>query len=140
MQDVQAFCVRSHQRVLDAVVHHLHEVAGARGPAVQVADLLGRGIAGRDPACARRGLDARRERAEDRIEPCDRAVGSTDHQAEAAFESEHPAARPAVDVVDLLAQRAARARDVVAVEAVAAVDDRVARREVRCERRRRPRR
>ena len=33
-QDVEAFRVRLHERVLDAVVDHLHEVAGARRAAV----------------------------------------------------------------------------------------------------------
>ena len=38
-QDVEAFGVRLHQAVLDPVVDHLHEVAGARRTAMQVATL-----------------------------------------------------------------------------------------------------
>ena len=41
VQDVEALRVGRHEAVLDAVVDHLHEVAGARRTAVQVA-LLGR--------------------------------------------------------------------------------------------------
>ena len=59
VQDVEPLGVRGHERVLDAVVHHLHEVAGAGGSAVQVAHLLGRGIAGAAGRALGRGLDAR---------------------------------------------------------------------------------
>ena len=44
--DVEALGVGGHEAVLDAVVHHLHEVPGAGGPAVQVAQLAGRRVAG----------------------------------------------------------------------------------------------
>src|SRR5438046_2792283 len=40
-QDGQALGVGGHEAVLDAVVDHLDEVAGAVGPAVQVAALRG---------------------------------------------------------------------------------------------------
>ena len=40
-QDVHPLRVRRHQPVLDSVVHHLDEVAGAVGPAMQVAVLGG---------------------------------------------------------------------------------------------------
>ena len=39
--DVEAFAIRLHQPVFDAVVHHLHEVPGAIGPAVQIAEVGG---------------------------------------------------------------------------------------------------
>ena len=45
LEDVQPLGVRRHQPVLDAVVHHLHEVPGAVRPAVQVAELLRRRVA-----------------------------------------------------------------------------------------------
>ena len=32
LEDVEAFGISLHQAVLDPVVHHLHEVAGAEGP------------------------------------------------------------------------------------------------------------
>ena len=67
LQDVQALGVGGHDPVLDAVVDHLDEVAGAGRPAVQVA-VLGRSA---DLLAARRARDvaaSRRERLEDRIE------------------------------------------------------------------------
>ena len=68
-QDVQALGVGRHEAVLDAVVHHFDEVAGAVGPAVQIAvfgraaDLLAAGRARdaadrRAPASRRSGRDA----------------------------------------------------------------------------------
>ena len=95
-----------HQRVLDAVVHHLHEVAGAGGTAVEVSHLLGRGITGTPGRALAGRVEAGRERAEDRIEALDRRVGPADHEAVAAFEAEHAAARAAVDVVDVRAGQA----------------------------------
>src|SRR5262245_27363812 len=51
---------------------------------------------------------------------------AADHQAEAALEAEDTAARADIDVVDALTGEHLRAIDVVAVVAVAAVDDDVA--------------
>ena len=45
LQQVEPLRVRGHQPVLDAVVYHLDEVAGARRPAVQVAELRRAGLA-----------------------------------------------------------------------------------------------
>ena len=66
-QDAHALGVGGHDAVLDAVVHHLDEVAGAARPAVQIA-LLG-GAA--DLLASRRARDvarAGRQRGEDRVE------------------------------------------------------------------------
>ena len=66
-QDIQAFRVRGHHAVLDAVVDHLDEVACATGPAVQIA-VFG-GAADLLPAWRARSLvDARGQRGEDRFE------------------------------------------------------------------------
>ena len=130
LQDVQALGVRGHDPVLDAVVDHLHEVAGAVGPAVEIALLrLARvtGAAGR----AHRGVDAGRDRLEDRIEMADDVVFAADHEAEPAVETEHATARAAVDVVDAARLEPRGAIDVVAVVRVATVDDDVALVEVR---------
>ena len=61
----------------------------------------------------------------------DDVVLAADHEAEAAVETEHAAARPAVDVVDTARLEARGTIDVVAVVRVAAVDDDVALVEVR---------
>ena len=99
VKDVEPLRERGHHPVLDPVVHHLHEVAGARLPAVQVAPLLRRRLA----EAARRtrsSLHARGEGGEDRLERREGIVGPADHQAEAAIEAEHATARAAVEVVD----------------------------------------
>ena len=102
-QDVEAFGVGLHQAVLDAVVDHLDEVAGAararsagsparradRGPSRP-------GVRGMSPR-------ARRQRLEDRIEVLDDVLVAADHQAVAALEAPDAAAGAGVDVVDALA-------------------------------------
>src|SRR5207247_181211 len=63
-EDAQALGVGGHQAVLDAVMDHLDEAAGAVGAAVQVAALGGAGRAG-TARRARRGLHSRRQARED---------------------------------------------------------------------------
>ena len=98
---------------------------GAVGAAVEVA-LLGRARGTGAPGRALRRVDAGRERGEDRVEVRDDVVLAADHEAEAALEAEHAAARADVDVVDALRAKRVGAVDVVAVVGVAAVDDDVA--------------
>ena len=105
LQDVEAFGVRGHQAVLDAVVDHLHEVAGAVSAAMQIA--VRRSAAGR---ADRRHARAGRERGEDRLEARDGVAFAADHQAVAALEAEHAAAGADIDVVDARS-RAAHRRD-----------------------------
>ena len=93
---------------------------------MQISHLLRRRIA-RATGRALAASEARRERAKDRIEPLDDVIGPPDHQAEAAFQSEDPTARAAVDVVDSPRCQRVRAGDVVGIVRVAAVDDGVAR-------------
>ena len=102
LQDVEALGVRGHDPVLDAVVDHLHEVAGAVRAAVQVA--RSRRSPGRRCGPGVRGAASTpgRDRGEDRVEVRDDVVLAADHQAEAALEAEHAAARADVDVVDAL--------------------------------------
>ncbi len=78
-------------------------------------------------------VDSRRDRGEDRVEVLHDLVLTADHQAEAALEPEHTAARPDVDVVDARLRELLRAADVVVVVAVAAVDDDVVLRQQRDE-------
>ena len=128
LQDVEALGHRLHHAVLDAVVDHLHEVAGAAGPGVQVA-LLGARVA---PLAAGGGGDvafARRQRGEDGIEALDDRLLAADHQAVAALEAPHAAGGADVEVVEALCLQLAGAADVVLPEGVAAVDDGVAGRE-----------
>ncbi len=125
LQDVEALGDRLHHAVLDAVVDHLDEVAGAARPGVQVA-LLGARIAA---LAAGGGGDvalAGRQRREDRIEPVDDRLLAADHQAVAALEPPHAAGRADVEIVEALRLQLAGAADVVLPEGVAAVDDGVA--------------
>ena len=69
------------------------------------------GAAGR----AGRGVDAGRQRREDRGQPVDGTVRPADHEAVTALEAPDAAAGTAVDVVDVAAGRHPRAVDVVAV-------------------------
>jgi hypothetical protein len=99
VKNVQPLGERGHHPVLDAVVHHLHEVAGTRGAAVEIALLLGCRLAfaaGR-PLCS---AGTGRERREDRLERGKRVVGGADHEAEPPLQAEDAAARAAVDVTD----------------------------------------
>ena len=89
-----------HHAVLDAVVDHLDEVAGAARPGMQVA-LLGAGVAALAAArwrgCRRvPGASAREDR--DRAARTDRLLAA-DHQAVAALEPPHAAAGADVEVV-----------------------------------------
>src|SRR5262249_18396371 len=98
--DGQALGDGAHHPVLDAVVDHLHEVAGAAGPAVQVR-LGGGAVAGpvrRGLGAAATGGDAR----EDRAESADRPLRAADHEAESAFQAPYAAGGTAVQVVDLV--------------------------------------
>ena len=124
-QDVQALGVGGHQAVLDAVVDHLDEVAGAVRSAVQVALL--RRAAGL--LAARRALDvadAGRQRGEDRVEMLHHVRLAADHHAVAALQPPHAAAGADIDVVDALGRQFLGAPDVVDVIRIAAVDEDVA--------------
>src|SRR5262245_59378238 len=125
-QNIEAFRVGLHQAVLDAVVDHLDEAAGAARPAVHIAVLDAR-VALAATRCRRNGTLARRQGAKDRIEALDGGFRPADHQAIAAFEAPTAAAGAAIDVVDLLCLECAGATNVVLVEGVAAIDDAVAR-------------
>ena len=90
LEDVQALGVGGHDPVLDPVVDHLHEVAGAVGPAVQVALLGGARVARRGRACAaRRRRPGRAWRRSGRAVPTASSVAA-DHQAVAAIEPQTP--------------------------------------------------
>ena len=131
VQDVQPLRIRGHHAVLDAVVDHLHEVAGAARAAMQVAALGG--AAGRLASRrARRRLDARGESGEDRARAGERRPRlAADHQAVAPLQAPDAAARADVHVVDALRLQLGRAPDVVVVVGVAAVDHHVVAREER---------
>ena len=121
-QHAQPFGVGGHDAVLDPVVHHLDEMAGAVRSAVQIPPFGGAADA-LSPRRAWDVADAGRQRREDRIEVLDDIRLATDHQAVAAFPSPDAAAGPDVDVVDATPGELLRAPDVVDVVGIAAVDE-----------------
>ena len=131
--DVEPFRIGGHQAVFDAVVHHLDEMPRAIRSAMQVAE-LGRAGFTRRTRCARRGLDAGRQGAEDRIEMPHNGILAADHVAIAPFQPPYAAADADIDIVQTLASQFAGAANVVVIVRVAALDDDVARLEQRHQR------
>src|SRR6202022_3968662 len=79
-QDAQSLGVSGHDAVLDSVVHHLDEMAGAVRSAVQVS-LLGRAANGFPPRSAGDVAGAGRQLREDGIEVFHHRILAADHQA-----------------------------------------------------------
>src|SRR5213593_107465 len=100
-QHAESLSVGRHDSILDAVVYHLHEMAGAVWTAVQVA--LNRRPFGLLASRRTRYVAlARRERRKNRAEPFEHVLFAADHHAVAAFQPPHAAARADVHVMDLL--------------------------------------
>ena len=126
LEDVETFGVGLHQAVLDAVVDHLHVVAGARGAAVEVAVLGGRAGDGLAAGGALDVADARGQRLEDRVEVLHGLIRAAHHHAVAAGDPPHAAGGADVNVVNSLGLERRGATDVILEVGIAAVDDRVA--------------
>src|SRR5579863_5797801 len=122
VQDVQALGESGHNAVLDAVMHHLHEVARAVGAAVQVA-LFGSAANFLASGRALHGPDAGSQRLENRVKMLDDLFLAADHLAVTAVETPDAAAGAAIDIVDVVLREFFRAPDIVLVVRVAAVDD-----------------
>src|SRR5437773_11002125 len=120
-QYAETFRIRGHDAVLDAVVNHLDEMAGAVRSAVEVA-LLGRTG---DVVAPRRAFDVASARCEARknwVETLHRRRLAADHHAVAALKSPDAATRADVDVVKALRRKLVGAPNVVDVVRVAAID------------------
>src|SRR5215470_3877250 len=124
-QDAQTLGVGAHDAVFDAVVNHLHKVAGAIWPAMQIA-LLG-GAAGLLASRRARYLvaHARSQPGEDWIEVLDYIVLAANHHAVTSLQAPNPTARPNIHVVNSLRREFLRPADVVDIIGVAAVDKNV---------------
>src|SRR5205823_179327 len=98
-ENVESLRVGLHEAVLDAVVDHLDEVAGAGGTAVEIA-LFCRALhlfaAGR----ARDVAAAGSEDTKDRIQPFHRGLLTADHQAVSALETPDASARADIEIVN----------------------------------------
>ncbi len=115
--------IGGHDAVLDAVMHHLDEVAGAVWPAVQVT-LLGSTTGLFTPRRAWYLVThAGRQSGQDRIEVLDHRVFTTNHHAVSSLQSPDPTTRPYVHVVDSLRREFLGAPDVIHVVGIAAVDE-----------------
>ena len=99
VEDAEAFGVGGHDAVLDAVVDHFDEVAGAVGAAVEIT-LLGGAAELLAAGGARDVAGAGGERGEDGVEAFHDVVFAADHHAVAALEAPDAAAGADVDVVD----------------------------------------
>ena len=107
MHDLEALGVGLHQAVLDAVVHHLHEMPCTRRAAVQ-------------PAVGRSEILERGREVRDRL------VGPADHQAVADLVAPDAAGGAGVDEHDAALGQRGRAALAVGEARVAAVDEDVA--------------
>src|SRR6266446_8995002 len=129
-QNVHPFRISGHDAILDPIVDHLDEVAGAVAAAAQVtelggaADLLASGRA-RDVACAGR------ERLKDRIEALHGSFRPADHHAITALQAPDAATGSDIHIIDAFGCERVGAQDVVDVVGVTAVDEDVASFEVR---------
>jgi hypothetical protein len=122
VQNIQAFRQRGHHAVFDAVVHHLDEMAGAAGPAVEIASVgcgAGAITAGRE----RGGLHAGRQGGEDRIQAPDRLLRAADHETVAALASENAATGSHIDEMNPATLQFGGAAHIVVVVRIAAIDD-----------------
>src|SRR5207237_10043913 len=114
-----------HEPILDAVMNHLDEVAGAVRSAVQVT-LLGGTADLFTPRRARYVAHAWSQPGEYWIEVLDHLRLPPNHHAVASLQSPAPTTRPDVHVVDSLRREFLGAPDIVHVVGVAAIDKDVA--------------
>ena len=93
--------IGGHDAVLNAVVHHLDEVAGAARPAMQIA-LFGGAAYFFASGGAGNVADAWCDGFENRIKVFDGRGGAADHEAVASFQTPDTAAGAHVDVLNAL--------------------------------------
>ena len=100
-QDIEALGVGLHQSVLDPVMHHLDEMAGACRTGVDVATLSA-AVAFGAARCPWNIAEPGRERREDRIEMVHGLFRTPDHHAVAAIDTPDAARRAAIDIANAL--------------------------------------
>src|ERR1700722_13898918 len=123
-QDSHALGVGSHNPVLDSVVHHLHKVSRAAGPAMKVS-LLGGATDFVASGSARYVANAGRQSSQDRIEALHHFWFAANHHAVTALEAPYAAASAYVHVVNFFRGQFLGAPDVVDVIGIAAVDQNI---------------
>src|SRR5882724_4333647 len=126
LENVEALAIRLHHPVLDAVVHHLDEVACAGGSTMNVAVF---GCAAGDLFSSRRAANFAAsgcQRLENWIETSHRVFGAADHHAIAAIDAPNAAAGSDVHVIDAFGFQLPCTADVIFEIGIAAIDDGVA--------------
>src|SRR5215471_12997912 len=126
LEDVETLRVRLHQAILDPIVHHLHEMAGAVRPGMDVAAPDAR-VASVSAWGCRHVANSRREGAKDRVEAVDDLLFAADHHAVPALQTPHAAACSDVDVMQPALPKCRGPANIVLPERVAAVDEDIAR-------------
>ena len=124
-QHGQTLGIGGHDTVLNAVMNHFDEVAGAVWPAMEIA-LLGGAAAFFEPAGVRGMLaDARSQRRKNWIEVLDDVRLTANHHAVTTLQPPNTAARPHVYIMDTVWREFFGAPDIVNVVRIAAVDQNV---------------
>src|SRR5205823_13248533 len=98
-QDADTFCIRGHDSILDPVMDHLHEMAGAVRSAMQVT-LFGRSAKFVAAGGARRLATARRQRGTSGIETLNYLCVAANHHAITTFQAPDAAAGSDIDIVN----------------------------------------
>src|SRR6478672_8404344 len=98
-QNTKTFRIRGHDSILDPVMDHLHEMAGAVRPAMQIA-LFGRPAKFVAAWRARHFATARCERGENRVETLNYLCVATDHHAITTFQAPDAATGSDIDIVN----------------------------------------
>src|SRR5262245_43487309 len=124
-QDTEPLSVGGHDAVLDPVMNHLDEVAGAIGAAMQVT-LFG-GAVGLLAARGARYLVAYAgsQPGEDWIEMLDHCILTTNHHAVTTLQAPDPTTCAHIDVMNSFGRKLLGAPDVIYVIGIAAVDENV---------------
>src|SRR5262249_38901732 len=123
-QHAQPLGVGGHDAVLDAVVYHFDEVAGAIWPAMQIT-LLGAATNFFTPRRAWDVTHAWGQTGKDGIEVLDHRLFAANHHAVASLQTPDATTRSHVYVVDALRREFPGAPDIVNVIGIASIDQHV---------------
>src|SRR5689334_15967638 len=123
-EHTHALRVRGHDAVLDSVVDHFDEMAGAVWPAMEIA-LLGCAVNFVTSAGTRNVTDPGSEPGKDGIQMLHDLLLAADHHAVTTFKSPNTAARADVYVVDISRRKFLGPPNVVDIIRIAAVDQNV---------------
>src|ERR1035441_3889345 len=121
-QNVQSFGVGSHQSVFNPVMNHLHEMAGAGGPTMEIT-LLDRATDPFPSRCARDIAASWSKRLEDWIEVQYGIALTSDHQTITALDPPHASARPHINIANTFGLQFFGSPDIINIVRVASIYD-----------------